>query len=138
LSNNKTEVKLKLKNPIIGHKGTPVKNIDNIQKIAQENPKLTSAEIMEKCDDMLFGDMLPVILLHVPMDNTEKKFKLFRWASKIEDKMVTAKSELILDLNQITELYDFVSKSTGTETNVLIPILIEFERLKEELTKNTK
>ncbi len=50
--------------------------------------------------------------------------------------MITAKGELVLDLNQVTELYDFLIKSQYPQINIIAPILIEFERLKDELTKN--
>lgn len=135
MNNSKTEVKLKLKNPIISFNGKPIKNNINIQKHKLANPALSPTELLEKCDNLLIGVILPVILLEISTQDAKEKLKLFRWASKIEDKMITDKGELVLDLNQVTELYDFLLKSQTTAINVIAPILIEFERLKEELSK---
>jgi len=135
LNDSKTEVKLKLKKPIISFNGNPLKDNTNIQKHRLANPTLSPNELLEKCDNLLMGVMLPDILLQIPTQDSKEKLKLFRWATKIEDKMITDKGELVLDLNQVTELYDFLSKSQTVVINVIAPILIEFERLKEELSK---
>lgn len=135
MNDSKTEVKLKLKNPIIGSRGKPLKDNTDIAKLKLVNPTLSGTELVEKCDDLLMGVMLPEILLQISTQDAKEKLKLFRWATKIEDKMITDKAELVLDLNQVTELYDFLSKSQTVGINVIAPILIEFERLKEELSK---
>ncbi len=134
MSDSKTEVKLKLKKSIIGYNNKPIKNTDDIISIARQYPTLSKLELIEKCPDITFGDVLPVILLEIQSTNPSERLKLFRWASKIEDKISTDKAELVLDLNQVTELYDFINKSTTTKTNIHVPIIIEFERLKEELS----
>lgn len=135
LDGSKTEVKLKLKNPIIGYDKKPTKNTDNIISFARQYPQFSKLQLIEKCPNMTFGDMLPIILLEIESTDPRERLKLFRWATKIEDKMITDKAELVLDLNQVTELYDFINKSTRTAINIHIPIILEFERLKEELSK---
>lgn len=128
-----TEVKLELKKPLINYDKKPVKNTDSIREIQQKYPKLSQTELIEKCPDMTFGAILPNLLLQVPSQDPVEKLKLFRWASKITDKMITDKGELSLDINQVTELYDFLGKVQTASIVVISPILIRLEELKEEL-----
>jgi len=127
------EVKLELKNPIINYNKKPVKNTDSIRELQKQNPTLTQEQLIDKCPDMTFGNILPTLLLQVPSQDPVEKLKLFRWASKIEDKMITGKGELILDISQITELYDFVGKVQTANIVTISPILIYLDELKEKL-----
>jgi len=131
-----TEVKLELKKQLLNYNRKPIKNTDTLREIQQQNSTLTQEQILEKCPDMTFGMVLPQLLLQVPSQESTEKLKLFRWASKIEDKMVTDKGELSLDLNQIIELYDFIARVQTAGIVVISSILICLEELKEKL-KNT-
>jgi len=128
-----TEVKLELKKPLINYDKKSIKNIDNILTIQKQNPTLEREQLIKKCPDMTFGSILPNLLLRVPSEDPVEKLKLFRWASKIQDKMITDKGELSLDINQITELYDFVGKVQDFGIITIAPILIYLEELKEKL-----
>lgn len=130
-----SEVKLELKKPLINYDKKPVKNTDNIREIQKQNPTLSQDQLLEKCPNMTFGNSLPLLLLQVPSQDPVEKLKLFRWASKIEDKMITEKKELTLDINQVTELYDFMGKIQTVNIVTISPILIYLEELKEELSK---
>ena len=82
---------------------------------------------------MTMGSVLPRVLLQVPTEDPVEKLKLFRWASKINDKMITNKGEMTVDLNQVTELFDFVGKVQQVGISVISPILIYLDELKEQL-----
>lgn len=111
----------------------PVKNTDNIREIQKQNPTLSTDQLLAKCPNMTFGNSLSSLLLQVPTQDPVEKLKLFRWASKIEDKMTTDKKELSLDINQVTELYDFICKVQNVNIVTIAPILIYLEELKEKL-----
>jgi len=128
-----TEVKLELKKPLINYDKKPVKNTDFVVDMQKQYPTLTKAQLTEKCPDMTFGYILPHVLLQVPTQNSVEQMKLFRWASKIEDKMITDKGELTLDINQITELHEYVEKVQSHNIIIIAPILIYLEELKEQL-----
>ncbi len=128
-----SEIKLELKKPLINYNKKPVKSTDSIREIQQQNPTLSQDQLIAKCPDMTFGNSLPTLLLQVPTQDPVEKLKLFRLASKIEDKMITEKAELILDITQITELYDFIGKIQTAKIVVISPILIYLEELKEKL-----
>ncbi len=128
-----TEVKLLLKESVISYDGKPIKDSSNYQKLAKDNPGLSQEEIIEKCPDVFFGKALIQLLLTVPTEDNVEKLKLFRWASKIEDKLLTDKAELTLDLNQVIELFDFISKVQGVPIISIAPILIKFDDLKNQL-----
>lgn len=135
LKDSKTEVKLKLKKLVIGFDDKSIKNTDDITSLAKQYPQLSASELLGKCSNTTFGDVLPILLLEIQTTDTREKLKLYRWATKINTKMLTDKAELILDLNQVTELFNFINKATTIPTNTFAPIFTEFERLKEELTK---
>jgi len=128
-----TEVKLLLKKPLINYNKKPVKDLSVFTDVQKKFPKLSQKELVEKCPDLTFGAILPGLLLQVPSTDATEKLKLFRWASKIEDKLITAKGELVLDLNQINELYDYLSKMPSLEIVTLAPILICLDDLKDKL-----
>lgn len=128
-----TEVKLELKKSLINYNKKPVKSMDNFRELQQKYPTLSQEQLVEKCPDMTFGSALSNLLLQVPSQDSVEKLKLFRWASKIEDKMITDKGELSLDINQITELFDFLGKVHTANIIVISPILIYLEELKEKL-----
>jgi len=107
--------------------------MDNFRELQQKYPTLSQEQLVEKCPDMTFGSALSNLLLQVPSQDSVEKLKLFRWASKIEDKMITDKGELSLDINQITELFDFLGKVHTANIIVISPILIYLEELKEKL-----
>ena len=89
--------------------------MNDIRVIKNQNPSLTDEQLIKKCPNATFGNVLPPLLVQVPSQDPVEKLKLFRWASKISDKMITDKAELSLDINQITELYDFITKlNAGT------------------------
>ena len=83
-----TEVKLELKKPLINYDKKPVKNTDNFAEIQKQNPGLSQKQLIEKCPTLTFGTVLPNLLLQVPTQDSVEKLKLFRWATKIEDKMI--------------------------------------------------
>ena len=91
--------------------------------------------MIEKCPNVPLGKALIQLLLSVQTEDNVEKLKLFRWASKIEDKLITDKAILVLDLNQVIELFDFVNKVKNVPIISIAPILIELESLKEQLTK---
>jgi len=126
------EVKLELKKPLINYDKKPVKNTDDIAEIKKQNPTLSQEQLIDKCPNMTFGKILPHLLLQVPSQDPVEKLKLFRWASKIEDKMITDK-EMTLDLNQVTELFDFIGKVQSANIVIISPILIYLDELKEKL-----
>lgn len=128
-----SEVKLELSKPLINYDKKPVKDLDNIIEIQRQNPTLSKHQLLEKCPIMTFGKSLPSLLLQVPTNNSVEKLKLFRWASKIEDKMITEKKELTLDINQVTELYGFIEKVQDANIVSIVPVLIYLEELKEKL-----
>jgi len=113
----------------------PVKNTDNIMEIKKQNPEFTQEQCLDKCHNMCIGDILPNLILQVPTQDPVEKLKLFRLASKIQDKMITAKSEITLDITQVNELYDFVGKVQNVNIITIAPILIYSEELKEKLKK---
>ena len=113
MGTNPDEIKLKLKNSIIGFKGKPMKESTNMQKIIQENPGLTELELADKLPDLLFGIALQNLLLNVPLQDTKEQIKVYRWVEKIESKLKSDKGEMLIDLNQITELEDYLSKLKG-------------------------
>lgn len=127
-----TEVKLQLKKTIINYNKKPIKKVDNISELKQQYPTLSQVQLLDKCPNVTFGDVLPNLLLQVPSQDPMEKLKLFRWASKIEDKIITAKGELTLDLNQVTELYDYIGKVPTAPITTIAPILIYLEELKEK------
>lgn len=131
------EVKLELKKPLINYNKKPVKNTDTITEIQKQYPTLSQKELIDKCPDMTFGTILPKMLLDVPSEDPVEKLKLFRWASKIEDKMITNKGEMVVDLNQVTELFDFIGKVQTFKIVVISPILIYLDELKEQLKSTT-
>ena len=128
-----TEVKLQLKKPILSYNKKPIKNVDNINIIKQQNPTLSQIQLLEKCPDVTYGYALSNLLIQVPSQDPIEKLKLFRWASKIEDKMITEKGELSLDLNQIIELYDYIGKVQNVPITTIAPVLILLEELKDKL-----
>jgi len=128
-----TEVKLELKKPLINYDKTPVKNMDNISEIQKRNPTLSQKQLIDKCPNMTFGKILPHLLLQVPSKDPVEKLKLFRWAAKIEDKMITDKGEMAVDLNQVTELFDLVGQVQSANIVVISPVLIYLDELKEQL-----
>ena len=87
---NQTEVKLELKAPIISYDGKPIKDSSDLGRLAQENPGISQDKLIDKCPDVPFGKALVQFLLQVPTTDNIEKLKLFRWAVKIEDKMITA------------------------------------------------
>lgn len=129
-----TEVKLQLKKQIIGHDGKPVKDDAELKSIMIKNPQLSLYECLSRCSDITIGKVLPNMLLTIPTQDATEKLKLFRWAEKIQDKMITNKGEITLDLIQVTELYEFVLKSQGTSINVFVPVTEELKKLKEKLS----
>ena len=128
------EIKLELKKPLLSYNKKPIKDNAYLTEILAKNNTLTQEQALNKCPDLTFGAMLPLLLIGLDAPDPKEKLKIFRWASKIEDKMITNKGEITLDLNNVTELYDLICKVQGS-TIVIAPILIEFERLKEELSK---
>lgn len=127
------EVKLELKKPLINYDKKPVKNTDDISDIQKQNPTLSQKQLIDKCPNMTFGKILPHLLLQVPSQDPVEKLKLFRWASKIEDKMITNKGQMTVDLNQVTELFDFIGKVQSANIVIISPILIYLDELKEQL-----
>lgn len=130
-----TEVKLKLKDPLLSFQGKPLKNTDNINNLLLQNPTLSKQNLLEKCPDILVGEIIPEMLFSIETKDTKEKLKIFRWATKIQDKIITNKGELELDLNQVTELFDFFSKSHSHKISVIGPVLEIFEGMKKDLTK---
>ena len=130
---NSAEVKLQLKKQIIGHDGKPVKDDSELKSIMTRNPQLSINECLMRCSDITIGRVLPNMLLTILTQDATEKLKLFRWAEKIQDKMITNKGEMSLDLIQVTELYEFVLKSQGTSINVFVPVTEELKKLKEKL-----
>lgn len=128
-----TEVKLGLKQPILNYDGKPIKDSSNFQKLMQENPGMPQDQVADKLPNVAFGKAFIQLLLQVPTTDNVEKLKIFRWASKIEDKLVTDKAELTLDINQITELFDFISKVQNAPIISIAPILITLEDLKNKL-----
>ena len=129
------EVKLELNKSLINYNGKPIKDTKNLEETAKNNPTLTQQQIVSKCPDLTIGKILPVMLLQIQSKDPVEKLKLFRLASKIEDKLITDKSELTLDITQINELYEFVGKVDGFSISVIASILIILEGLKEKLNK---
>jgi len=127
------DVKLELKKPLLNYDGKPIKSTDDISEIQKQNPTLSQKQLIDKCPNMIFGNILPHLLLQVPSHDPVEKLKLFRWASKINDKMITNKGEMTVDLNQVTELFDFVGKVQQVGISVISPILIYLDELKEQL-----
>jgi len=130
---NTTEVKLLLKDPVISYDGKPIKDSSNYQTLAQDNPGLSADSLIEKCSNVPVGKALIQLLLSVQTEDNIEKLKLFRWASKIEDKLITDKGELTLDLNQVTELFDFVDKVKNVPIISIAPLLIILDNLKNQL-----
>lgn len=128
-----SEVKLELKKPLLNYDKKPVKNTETLSDIQMQNPTLSQKQLIDKCPNMTFGGILPPLLLQVPTQDSVEKLKLFRWASKIQDKMITNKGEMTVDLNQVTELFDFVGKVQTAGISVISPILIYLDELKEQL-----
>ncbi len=128
-----TEVKLQLKKPLINYNKKPVKDLSTFNDIQKKHPTLMQKELVDKCPNLTFGKILPGLLLQVPSTDAQEKLKLFRWASKIEDKLITEKGELTLDLNQINELYGYLSKIQQIDIVTLAPILIKLDELKDKL-----
>lgn len=128
-----TDVKLQLKKTLINFNKKPVKDFATLADVKKKYPTLSQDQLMKKCPNLTFGKILPRLLLQVPTQDVQEKLKLFRWASKIEDKLVTEKGELTLDLNQINELYGYLSKIQQVEIVTLAPILIKLDELKDNL-----
>lgn len=132
-TNKESEAKLLLKSPLINYNKKPIKDNSNLQELIKQNPGIFHADLIEKCPDATIGEALIQLLLTVPTSDNVERLKLFRWASKIEDKMVTNKGELVLDLNQVTELFGFVSKVQSANIITIAPVLIQLEDLKNKL-----
>ena len=127
------EVKLSLKDPIISYDGKPIKDSSNFATIAKDNPGLSEADLVEKCPNVQLGKALIQFLLTVPSEDNVEKLKLFRWASKMEDKLVSDKAELTLDLNQVTELLNFVNRVKSVPIISIAPVLIILDNIKNQL-----
>lgn len=138
MGTNSSEVKLQLKKPIIGFKGKSLKDSTDMQKILQEEPNITPDDLQEKLPDLTFGMAIQNLLLNAPLKDTKEQLKVYRWAEKIELKIKSNKGEMLVDLNQITELEEYISKIKGTPTVQIAPILIYLEKLKDELKNPEK
>ncbi len=128
-----SEVKLELKKSLINYNDKPLKDTKNLEDVIKKYPELSKEQLLLKCPDLSIGEILPVILLQIQSKDPVEKLKLFRLASKIQDKLITDKSELTLDITQINELYDFVGKADGFSISVIASILIMLEDLKDKL-----
>ena len=133
MTSSSTEVKLHLKKPILNYDGVPLKDQDDFVQIKRKNPGMSREQALKKSKNILLGSYLPSILLSTPTKDPVERMKLFRWASKIHDKMLTTKGELALDSNQIIELKGYVEKTKMGNTSIIAPILIEFENLLSEI-----
>lgn len=128
-----SDVTLNLKMSLINYDGKKVKDLENVIAMKQRYPTLAPDQLIDKCPNLTFGKILPTILLQFPAKDAAEKLKLFRWASKIQDKLTTNKGHLVLDENQLAELNNFVENSTFGNIVTIAPILIHFEELKNEL-----
>lgn len=131
--------KLKLKENIIGYNGKPIYNSNEFPILQKKYPKLTPDKLLEKCSTFILGDQLAAILMQVAGDpevTTEptEKLKLFRYASKISNKLETDKAELEIDLKQAEELFNYVGKVKGMNIIIVAPILSLLDGIKNNLT----
>lgn len=142
LSNQSSnEIKLKLKQEIIGYNGKPIHNSNEFPDLQKKFPKLAQDQILQKCSTFTLGDQLASILMQVAGDeevtkDPTEKLKLFRWASKISNKMETNKGELEIDLKQAEELFNYVGKVKQITVILVAPILAILEDIKKSLTKD--
>jgi hypothetical protein len=137
MGTNPDEVKLELKKPITGIHGIPYKDSTDMRKIMQDSPNLTSEEVQKRLPDLTFGIAIQNLLLNSPSNDAKEQVKVYRWVEKIESKMTTSKGEMLIDLNQLTELQEYIMKVKGVPTMQIAPIAIYLERLTDRL-KETK
>lgn len=134
------ESKIMLKNNLTGFDGKTIPNTSELPKFKAKFPKLSQAELVAKCPPFTIGEQLAGMLMQLAGSEETKeateKLKLFRWASKIHDKMETDKGELSVDLVQITALFGYISKVKGMSIIVQGPLLVILEDMKESLTQN--
>ena len=132
---------VKLKENIIGYNGKPIYNSNEFPILQKKYPKLSPDELLTKCSTFILGDQLASILMQVAGDpevtkDATEKLKLFRYASKITDKLETNKGELDLDLKQAEELFTYVGKVKEMNIIIIAPILALLEDIKISLSKS--
>jgi len=137
MTSNPSEVKVEWKKSIIGFNGLPIKDTTNAQKIARENPTILEDELLKKLSDSTFGTVFQNLLVNTQITNVQDQLKVYRWIEKLELKMTTNKGEMLLDINQLTELEDYIKNSKNTQILLIGPVMKYIEELKDKLNKQS-
>lgn len=135
MTSNPLEVKVQLKNPIIGFNGKPIKDTSNVRTIARKNPNITEDELYAKLPNSTYGMIFQNLLTQTEITDVPTQLKVYRWVEKIESKMTSNKGEMLLDIGQILELEEFIQKCKNPQILIIGPVMKYIEELKEKLNK---
>lgn len=131
-------VTLKLKDPLLNYKGEPFKNISALNLSQEQLIKTPEKELLAIAPVDMIGDQIATFLVGIIQPKTpEDAAKLSRWASKINNKMITNLGEMELDEKDIKELISVFKTNTipVKNSNALGSIIVYLEQKELELNQ---
>lgn len=133
-----TEIILKLKGPLLNYKNEPFKDYDKLNLTQQQLLQGVSKDLQESAPPSKLGDMISkMMMVHIKPSNGMEAVKLQRWATRINNKMITDKGEMHLDEGQLKELTEIFTKNPISVENssILGALVYHLEQKQNELTQ---
>jgi len=134
-----TEIILKLKGPLLNYKSEPFKDYTALELTPQQLSQSTQKHIQDIAPPSKLGDIMSsMIMANITPKDGDQAVKLHRWSVKINNKMITDKSELHLDENQLKELIEIFTKNNIKVENSALLGAIIYHLQQKEIELNNK